>query len=81
LKATKVDGIYTADPVKDPTATKFSKLTYTEALTKSIRVMDSAAFALCMENKIPIIVFNFFEENSLRRSVCGEDVGTVVSEN
>lgn len=81
LKATKVDGIYTADPVKDPTATKFSKLTYTEALTKSIRVMDSAAFALCMENKIPIVVFNFFEENSLRRSVCGEDVGTVVSEN
>lgn len=80
LKATKVDGIYTKDPVKNPDAEKLSHLTYKEALTKSIRVMDSSAFALCMENKIPIIVFNFFEKDSLRKAVCGVEVGTLVTE-
>lgn len=81
LKATKVDGIYTADPVKDPTAVRLPKITYHDALTKSLRVMDSAAFALCMENKIPIIVFNFFEEGGFERAVKGDEIGTLVSEN
>ena len=79
IKATKVDGIYTADPNKDRTATKMKKLTFTDALSKSIRVMDSAAFALCMENNIPIMVLNFFEEGSLERAVSGDDIGTLVT--
>lgn len=78
IKATKVDGIYTADPVKHPEATRFSTLTYKEALSKSIRVMDSAAFALCMENNIPILVLDFFQEGSLEKAVAGEKVGTLV---
>ncbi len=80
LKATKVDGVYTSDPVKDPTAVRYDRLTYKEALTKSIRVMDSSAFALCMENKIPIIVFNFFERDSLMKAIAGEQVGTTITE-
>ena len=79
IKATKVDGIYTADPNKDRTATKMKKLTFTDALSKSIRVMDSAAFALCMENNIPIMVLNFFEEGSLESAVSGDDIGTLVT--
>ena len=78
IKATKVDGIYTADPVKHPEATRFSTLTYKEALSMSIRVMDSAAFALCMENNIPILVLDFFQEGSLEKAVAGEKVGTLV---
>jgi uridylate kinase len=78
LKATKVDGIYSADPMKDPTATRYDELTYSEALMKSLKVMDGAAFALCMENKIPIIVFNFSEAGSLEAAVSGRKVGTVV---
>ena len=79
IKATKVDGIYTADPNKDRTAAMMKKLTFTDALSKSIRVMDSAAFALCMENNIPIMVLNFFEEGSLERAVSGDDIGTLVT--
>ena len=79
IKATKVDGIYTADPNKDRTATKMKQLTFTDALSKSIRVMDSAAFALCMENNIPIMVLNFFEEGSLESAVSGDDIGTLVT--
>ncbi len=79
LKATKVDGVYSADPFKDKNAVKYDKLTYTEALNKSLKVMDGAAFSLCMENNIPIIVFSFFEEGSIEAAVRGEDVGTVVS--
>lgn len=79
IKATKVDGIYTSDPVKDPTAKKLGKLTFKEALSTSIKVMDSAAFALCMENNIPIMVLNFFEDDSLERAVGGEDIGTLVT--
>ncbi len=79
IKATKVDGIYTSDPNKDKTATRFPKLTFKEALSSSIRVMDSAAFALCMENNIPIMVLNFFDDGALERAVCGEDVGTLVT--
>ena len=78
LKATKVDGIYTADPKKDPAAKKFTALKYEAALEKRLKVMDSAAFALCMDNKIPIIVFDFFDKNALERVVKGEVVGTIV---
>ena len=79
LKATKVDGVYTADPEKDPTATKYGSLKYETALEKRLKVMDSAAFALCMDNGIPIVVFNFFDGDALERLVRGEQVGTVVS--
>lgn len=78
MKATKVDGIYTADPVKDPAATRYDKITYGEALSKQLKVMDAAAFSLCMENDIPIIVFNFFKEGEILRVFKGEDAGTLV---
>lgn len=80
LKATKVDGIYTADPKKDPTATRFDSLSYEDALSRRLKVMDSAAFALCMDNHIPIIVFDFFDETAMKKVVCGEHLGTTVSE-
>jgi len=79
LKATKVDGIYTADPKKDPKARKYANLKYETALEKRLKVMDSAAFALCMDNGIPIIVFDFFDDKALERVVKGEAVGTLVS--
>ncbi|MBP5285718.1 MAG: UMP kinase [Kiritimatiellae bacterium] len=79
LKATKVDGIYTADPKKDPKAKKYGSLKYETALEKRLKVMDSAAFALRMDNGIPIIVFDFFDKNALGRVVKGEAVGTIVS--
>ena len=79
LKATKVDGIYTADPKKDPTATKYTTLKYETALEKRLKVMDSAAFALCMDNAIPIVVFDFFDKTALEDVVKGKKVGTVVS--
>ncbi len=80
LKATKVDGVYTADPKKDKTATKYESLRYETALEKRLKVMDSAAFALCMENGIPIVVFDFFDGDALERVVRGESVGTLVSD-
>lgn len=80
LKATKVDGVYSADPVKHPEARRFSHLTYSEALVRNLKVMDAAAFSLCMENHIPIIVFNFFKEGSVEGVVRGESIGTRVSE-
>lgn len=80
MKATKVDGIYTADPVKDPTATKYDEITYTEALSKRLKIMDAAAFSLCMDNQIPIMVFNFFKEDEILRAFKGEKVGTLVHE-
>ena len=80
LKATKVDGIYTADPMKDPRAKRYGTLKYETALAKRLKVMDAAAFALCMENNIPIVVFDFFDGNALERLVKGEAVGTLVSE-
>jgi len=79
MKATKVDGIYTADPMIDKDATRFDKITYADALTKQLKVMDAAAFSLCMENDIPIVVFNFFKEGEILRAFRGEDVGTRVS--
>ena len=80
LKATKVDGIYTADPMKDPKAKKYGSLRYETALEKRLKVMDSAAFALCMDNNIPIVVFDFFDGDALERVVKGEAVGTLVSD-
>lgn len=79
LKATKVDGIYTADPVKHPDAKRYTKLDYTEALRRRLKVMDGSAFSLCMENGIPIIVFNFFDKGSLEGVVAGKRIGTLVS--
>lgn len=79
LKATKVDGIYTADPFKDPNAVRFKVLSYEEALSRQLKVMDAAAFSLCREHDLPIIVFNFFEAGSLERVLAGDTAaGTVV---
>ena len=79
LKATKVDGIYDADPVLNPKAKKFDRLTYAEALARRLKVMDSTAFSLCMDNQIPIMVFDFFRRGELLRVVRGEKAGTLVS--
>ena len=79
LKATKVDGIYTADPKKDPKAKKFAALKYETALERRLKVMDSAAFAQSMDNGIPIVVFDFFDPKALEKVVRGEAVGTIVS--
>jgi uridylate kinase len=78
LKGTRVDGIYTADPEKDPTATKYNKISFQDCLSQNLKVMDMTAFTLCMENKLPIIVFNMNEADNLRRVVTGEKVGTLV---
>ncbi len=78
IKATKVDGVYTADPKTDPTATKFDELTYIEVLSRRLKVMDSTAISLCMDNRFPIVVFNLHERGRLRQLVCGERVGTLV---
>ena len=79
LKATKVDGIYDCDPKKNPKAKRFAEISYLDALQKRLQVMDSTAFSLCMDNKMPIIVFDFFKPHNLRRAVMGEKVGTLVS--
>jgi uridylate kinase len=79
LKATKVDGIYTADPFKDPKATKYDRISFSEALSKRLSVMDSTAFSLCMDNKLPIIVFDMMKNDNIRRIVTGEAVGTLVT--
>lgn len=79
LKATKVDGVYTADPMVDPDARRYEKLTFQEAMAKSLKIMDGAAFSLCMDNDIPIVVFNFFHDGSIEDVVEGKNVGTVVS--
>lgn len=79
LKATKVDGIYDSDPKKNPKAKRFAQISYIDALQKRLQVMDSTAFSLCMDNKMPIIVFDFFREHNLRRVVLGEKVGTLVT--
>ena len=78
LKATKVDGIYDSDPKKNPKAKRYSEITYLEALRKQLKVMDSTAFSLCMDNKMPIIVFDLFRVHNLSRVVAGEKVGTLV---
>ncbi len=78
LKATKVDGIYSADPKKDPTATRFAKISFDEAIGRNLAVMDATAFALCRDQKLPINVFSIFKAGALKRVVMGEDEGTLV---
>ena len=78
LNGTRVDGIYTADPEKDPTATRFDTISFQECITKKLKVMDMTAFTLCMENNLPIIVFDMNKPGNLRRVVMGEKVGTLV---
>ncbi len=80
LKATKVDGIYDSDPMINPEAVKFDHITYSEALAKRLQVMDSTAFSLCMDNRMPIIVFDMNDPENIRRVLMGEKVGTLVSE-
>jgi uridylate kinase len=79
LKATKVDGIYDSDPKINAKARRYDQITYAEALSKRLKVMDSTAFSLCMDNKMPIIVFDLFKEHNLKRVVLGEKVGTLVT--
>lgn len=78
LKATKVDGIYTADPKKDPSAIRFAKISFDEAIGRNLAVMDATAFALCRDQKLPINVFSIFKAGALKRVVMGEDEGTLV---
>ncbi|WP_346237897.1 UMP kinase [Niabella insulamsoli] len=79
LKGTRVDGVYTADPEKDATATRYKTVSYQECLTNNLRIMDMTAFTLCMENHLPIIVFDMNKPGNLARVVSGEDVGTLIS--
>ena len=78
LKGTRVDGVYTADPLKDKTATKYENISFTEALINNLQIMDQTAFALCKENKLPIIVFDMNKKGNLKRILSGEKVGTLV---
>ncbi|MBQ4513793.1 MAG: UMP kinase [Anaerolineaceae bacterium] len=78
IKATKVDGIYDSDPKKNPDAKKFDCLTYMEALSKQLQVMDATAISLCMENHMPLMVLNLWEEGSLKKALMGEKIGTLV---
>ena len=79
MKATKVDGVFNADPMKDPTAIKYDRLTYLEVLQKNLKVMDATAISLCMDNNLPIIVFNLNGRGNIKRIVSGETVGTLVT--
>jgi len=78
LKATKVDGVYSADPMKNPQATRYQRISFDEAISRNLKVMDATAFALCRDQKLPIRVFSIFKEGALRRAVLGEDEGTLV---
>src|SRR3954468_21076210 len=78
LKATKVDGVYTADPKKDPQAQRFAKISFDEAIVRNLKVMDATALTLCRDQKLPINVFSIFKKDALRRVVLGEDEGTLV---
>ncbi len=79
LKGTKVDGIYTADPMLDKTATRYDTISYLQVLERGLKVMDATAISLCMDNKLPIVVFNLRTEGNLRRVIMGEPVGTTVT--
>jgi uridylate kinase len=79
LKATKVDGIYTADPVKHPEATRYERISYLQVLQEQLQVMDATAISLCMDNKLPILVFNLKTPGNIRRVVMGETIGTIVT--
>jgi uridylate kinase len=78
LKATKVDGVYTADPKKDPHATRYESITFDEAISRHLQVMDATAFALCRDQKLPIKVFSIVKPGALMRVIMGEDEGTLV---
>ena len=80
LKATRVDGVYSADPAKDPKATRFPRVTYQEVLERGLKVMDATAISLCQENKLPIVVFDIRREGNIRRVIAGEPIGSIVSE-
>ena len=80
LKATKVDGVYDSDPATHPKAKRFDRLAYMDAIKGRLNIMDSTAFSLCMDNKIPIIVFNLFTRGNIKRVILGEPIGTLVSE-
>jgi uridylate kinase len=78
LKATKVDGVYSADPKKDPHATLYHKISFDEAIKNNLGIMDATAFALCRDQKLPVKVFSIFKNGALKRVVMGEDEGTLV---
>ena len=79
LKGTKVDGVYSADPKKDKNAKRFEKLRYIDVLKKGLKVMDATAISLCMDNELPIIVFDLLRSGNIRRVITGEKIGTLVS--
>jgi uridylate kinase len=79
MKATKVDGVYSADPVKDPSAVKYDRLSYLDVLQKNLKVMDATAISLCMDNNLPIIVFNLNVPGNIKKIVAGESLGTIVT--
>jgi uridylate kinase len=79
LKGTKVDGIYTADPMLDAGATKYSSISYLQVLERQLKVMDATAISLCMDNKLPIVVFNLRQPGNIRKVVLGDPIGTTVS--
>jgi uridylate kinase len=79
IKATSVDGVYTADPKKDPTATKYDRISYRDVMVDELRVMDQTAITLCKENSLPLIVLNIHEPGAVARAIRGEAVGTLVS--
>ena len=78
LKGTKVDGVYSADPKKDPTAVKFAELTYIDVLNRGLQVMDATATSLCMDNKLPIIIFDLTTVGNIKKVISGEEIGTIV---
>jgi len=78
IKATKVDGVYSDDPMKDPNAQLFDRLSYDDVLTKNLKVIDHAAISLCKENNIPVIVLNIFEKGNITKALCGQKVGTLI---
>ena len=79
MKATKVDGIYSADPMKDKSAKKYDRITFMDVLRENLKVMDSTAISMCMDNSLPIHVFNLMQEGNIRKAVLGEDIGTLVT--
>jgi len=80
MKATKVDGIYSADPMKDKNAKKYDRITFMDVLRKNLKVMDSTAISMCMDNSLPIHVFNLMQEGNIKKAVLGENIGTLVTE-
>ena len=78
LKGTRVDGVYTADPEKDPTATRFDKISFDEVYTRGLKIMDLTATAMCKENKLPVLVFNMDVKGNLKKVLSGDKIGTLV---